>query len=597
MAFIPVLRNGYLFYDELRTYGEDFESTNGNLKQDRIAWRDEVISNQERDFGDATSGAYASVFGAAKVEEIRNFLLTQAQAERGRELAVLQQFFGLDTSGLSGDILDEDFNAVVIQFYNNYLSHMPAVKNLIQQIKMDKDTKSRKSEGHMTAATLFGDYFNPVVDEKWKTFRDGQGMASITRFENGELYVDEGSTKQVIEEFYSECQMEQLSRLSKSVTNEGTPQEVKLYEDLAKLIPILNDRSNPLANAFMRSLGMDSFSERLMASIKKAQKKNPNRKFSQTDYKRIMKSRLHVSQSQRGLIAEELNNVFIRDVLEPLTRENPNLKVAAYRVGGNRSKIDAVVGLFKQEWIAGVDEEEFNKLLDMISDIGANGASDELMQQDIERVYARMQTLGLDNSALILRTDKNYVLGKHLQAEGFRGTSFNYDRMLGLLNQLGLFGSETTDTAIAAYMNTAPGALFDNHMELQEAFRTSLSRIFQEAMFDDVATIAGNNQAPTANIIHVFNLSGVTVPLSYMLQSAARALDAATQSLYMSMEVRAELPKEEDFLFRNGDTKGIDMAPMRWEKQAEKAHSATTFTIYFGKEFVDVLAGDFSRWL
>jgi hypothetical protein len=93
------------------------------------------------------------------------------------------------------------------------------------------------------------------------------------------------------------------------------------------------------------------------------------------------------------------------------------------------------------------------------------------------------------------------------------------------------------------------------------------------------------------NVIHVFRLSGIIVPLSYLLSIAARAIEGVAadmadgKSNYISIEVKR---KSDNFLYYH-KTDPTETPMGRWVKQKEDAKSDFIFNITFAQRFKDLL--------
>lgn len=65
----------------------------------------------------------------------------------------------------------------------------------------------------------------------------------------------------------------------------------------------------------------------------------------------------------------------------------------------------------------------------------------------------------------------------------------------------------------------------------------------------------------------------------------------------LAIRFNVNYPSEDAFIFRDGAQPEIEGSITRWGIQREKAHSNTSFRIYFATNFMDILRGDFKDFL
>ena len=162
--------------------------------------------------------------------------------------------------------------------------------------------------------------------------------------------------------------------------------------------------------------------------------------------------------------------------------------------------------------------------------------------------------------------------------------------------------SANSDMFLAALVNTSKQTLGEN-ASLNRAIRPSLARVFAAAKFDDPQELE-KQVKDNGNVIHVFRISGIVVPLSYLLTCAARAVNQTEQEIQenrpkspVKINLRREgkvfLYRKEDFSEDGRNKTGEE----RWGEQRDQMESAFNFTITFGANFRSLLQGELGDYL
>lgn len=587
MAFIPILKHGYLFYDELQTYGDDIpEGKTGKRKAHAIEWRNEVTDNLDEDFSEATA-LIRSAKNKVGPLELSRTLLAQAAAEREREIAILDKFYGVKFKGLGSEYLGPKFNELIIQNLNQMFTATDNLKRITDQIQTDEIEGSKKSRGYMTIDKYFVESFNEKITKKIRDGGEQLQAEGVMDLESGDI-LDERQFGKLLYKWGREAVREALEQNIEGVRNDSDEKTYALLEDYLAQLKV----SPKLANQMLETLGFNKLLINYQKALtgKKKSKTKSKKKEEEVVPQTAIEILANESRSYKsGLIAEKIGAI-LTEKLHSLK----NIKVISSSVNKGAGA-GADIAHLTYDVNFEVDVDKVRQIFEEVT-----GENKEEIREAAAHVHEKLEKLGITNYALIYESTKSYVLGDYLKAQGFTGTGFAFDSMASLLNQLGLFADEDeTDTALSAVMNTAKGAYFADEKGVAEQLRASLARYFQEAMFDDPQTILSQAKT-TGNVIHVFRLSEFIVPLSYVLLTAARALNYAYQELTahsLTIRVTNTYPGEKDFKYRKGSKEATEGTSFqRWTKQQETAHSKTVFTYHFGKEFVDLLRGDLGQW-
>ena len=195
-------------------------------------------------------------------------------------------------------------------------------------------------------------------------------------------------------------------------------------------------------------------------------------------------------------------------------------------------------------------------------------------------------------SAIIYESTKAYSLGKSFEDYGgFHGTSWHAKELDTLLTDLNL----TVDSGInltTLLLNTAPYAIAsDKKNEIEK----TLARNVAYFLFDDYKTI-GNAFGTTHNAIHIFNLSHIYVPLSYLLYRISNALANAERNLYNEVRFNLTYPSSlyHDQIpgFQPARERTWYHSNRRWRAEQKNMWDGFKLEISFLQNFKNLLKGD-----
>lgn len=578
MAFIPVLKEGYLFYDELRTYGEDFESEHGNLKQDRIKWRNEVTGELDADYAAIAPKASTNIL------DIADLLLKQAQTERAREIEILDKYYGVDFSTLNtNEILGPLFNETIIQTLSTMHTSISGIQRITNIVN---DTSNDRGSGHLTFDKYFLTTFNNSMRARLSSKKAQAELDTmINRTGKGEII----DRERLATFLYERARLSLLKAWDYTTSFREKEDEDPVYKELASYMEMLKQgkKSNVLADRMLESLGLNdlvkAYETTLQKSVKAAKEKG---KKELTPQEALVKSQ---TGSNSGKFAE-----IIGALMTKTFASLPNAKIISSSVGGGHMA-GADLAHIVYDASINIDVDAIRQVFEEIS-----GQNKTEVRHSAAAVDEKLRSLGLTDYAILYESTKSYVFGKYQRSQGFTGTGFAFDSMADLLDELGIFQNPNdTYTALSALMNTANGAYLEDRTTFSEDMRTKIAGQFQNAMFDDPQTILSEVQ-PTGNVIHIFRLSEFIVPLSYFLLLAARALNHTYQELTSgraSITMSVKLPSAQDFKYRNGQHPEVTGSINRWGDQSDIARDKTSFTYHFGKEFVNLLNGELGEWV
>lgn len=201
---------------------------------------------------------------------------------------------------------------------------------------------------------------------------------------------------------------------------------------------------------------------------------------------------------------------------------------------------------------------------------------------EILRAFQNLETGS--KKFLVFESAKEYGMSQSSDFH-FGGTTRNYDSALSMLNQLYPAQQDYNSYFLSKLLNTMSGAIAGGNKrqtyEMKDDLRTILAENFAGLLFDDFSEIGKRG-----NVIHIFNLNGVRVPLSALLLSAGNALlelQGRISDLAKFASIQISIPKTLTYT-KEEPNNGIFFLN-KWEEQREKAKTEFSLSIHFYKNF------------
>lgn len=601
--FFPTIEDGYLFYDYLPEYGED------NLAS--IRWRNGVISGFNTDMDLVKK----DLTDMNEMKNLANYLKRQQVVERKKELQILEKFYGIKPAQ-GKNLLGKDFDKLVIKSLNQVQGIMPQIQRNIQQLRKDEQqrkTKPYNKKGEPNYGQSAGKDFTSAAHQLQIQFEaqlkaegrkpeNEKRLLACFKINGDNLDIDEIEVESIFKEMAYPALLAALKNMINRVKDKNNGDN-KVYTSLQGLLDILkNNSKNPFVDSFINQLDLKSITDAYKETFNYyAGKTKRDNSFIKNKNKQILKpqdiqgkTQLKTLSDQSQGFVEELLNEYLIPVLN--ANQSKTTKAITSRVSKGRSASADLVTVLVRTDITIDFEKQIREQLETIS----GGSKIEIRDSVQEQMY-KISKMNLSDYAVIWESTKSYILGSHLEKSGIAGVSQNYRAFKDAMDNLLPF-SANSDMFLAALVNTSKQTLGEN-ASLNRAIRTSLARVFAAAMFDDPQELE-KQVKDNGNVIHVFRISGIVVPLSYLLTCAARAVNQTEQEIQenrpkspVKINLRREgklfLYRKEDFSEDGRNKTGEE----RWGEQRDQMESAFNFTITFGANFRSLLQGELGDYL
>lgn len=601
--FFPTIEDGYLFYDYLPEYGED------NLAS--IRWRNGVISGFNTDMDLVKK----DLTDMNEMKNLANYLKRQQVVERKKELQILEKFYRIKPAQ-GKNLLGKDFDKLVIKSLNQVQGIMPQIQRNIQQLRKDEQQRkikpyNKKGEPNYgqsagkdftSAAHQLQIQFEAQLKAEGRKPENEKRLLACFKINGDNLDIDETEVESIFKEMAYPALLAALKNMINRVKDKNNGDN-KVYTSLQGLLDILkNNSKNPFVDSFINQLDLKSITDAYKETFNYyAGKTKRDNSFIKNKNKQILKpqdiqgkTQLKTLSDQSQGFVEELLNEYLIPVLN--ANQSKTTKAITSRVSKGRSASADLVTVLVRTDITIDFEKQIREQLETIS----GGSKIEIRDSVQEQMY-KISKMNLSDYAVIWESTKSYILGSHLEKSGISGVSQNYRAFKDAMDNLLPF-SANSDMFLAALVNTSKQTLGEN-ASLNRAIRTSLARVFAAAMFDDPQELE-KQVKDNGNVIHVFRISGIVVPLSYLLTCAARAVNQTEQEIRENRPkspVKINLRREgKVFLYRKEDFSEDGRSKTgeeRWGEQRDQMESAFNFTITFGANFRSLLQGELGDYL
>ena len=535
------LTSKFVFYDQLKHYDP------GTI---------------QRSLYDSAVSAGEAVLALNKPESraafIASNLRAQARNEAQKDVMLLNTYFGGNYN--IDDIYDKDIGKKITIALNEALN----LKNIFQR-NYDRIV-NEKGDGRaakVTISSVMESYVITEIRNSWPTICNH--VLKRLADSNGEYSIAQA----IEEEFNSEYIKKVIGRaLDKALASPTwTGGNDNPFKELVDYLNAHKDRRNEILDKMWQYLGIDKLKQNMVENIVNSEQlknfKN-SRKSGKINLTTSIKSGV-----QRGLMGEALSQV-ISEAAVKLNTENT--KFTSEQVGSIGAKPDVILG--------------FQIKVDTISGIMTNnrfkGSDRETNRSRFIEINEHLKRL---NKGIVVYSNvKDWALGQDFKRRG--GFSTGGDMTLD--TYANIMKKTKTGEFIGAVANAMDKAVFgdDKH---RQAILEMITQDMANFLFDDVFTV-GKEMTGGATAIHLMNLDGVYIPVSYLLLLLAEAFEKEDKNNYR--DIFYPTIRYTEILYPDGGEghKGDNIWSFEdWKRQRDDALNKITIGAHFARSFVDIV--------
>ena len=564
---VPYYNLGYLYYDNLGTIGnKDYWEFVRKYAYSQ-GYMDSIVEDN------------------MEIDKIASTLEAQGRAELAKERQVLSQFFGTEIN-ITEDQLVNDPTC-----YSNYLAAINdafGIRDVWQRVVK----KVGSGVGHtrdIQFAKIYGSYLESEVAKALPKFARDVYPKYIEKEDFDGL---DAAWKKRMDKAMTDA-LKATLQAPEFKGSKNTP-----YAELLQVIERTNDFTKRFNSQFFTAFGLDQVNQELLVSLNQV-REGMLKDTGKVQWKALhgmVRSKYHQKMNAYqlgGLVGEYFTELFMRNSVKNIKSDlkQKGFDMSAVVAGSTKSKSSNtdVITIGGQ----GVTEMMSADLL-MQAQIDVDAVTQEIGIKERERLIAQRFSELLDqhikDGFVVYESTKAYTIN---DGRFFQGTSYNLDSLRSLLKEMKVTNAMRFLTTV---MNTAQGAIFDDKKQLIQANASAaLSQGVANMLFDDFKTIGNNPGSNTA--LHIFRLTEIVVPLSFLLLKTAHAMREGIKNARQYVKINFTLGRR---LYSNEDyERGMD--PMasreRWNKQKEENLNTFNVTIDFLGNFAQLLEGDLYNFI
>lgn len=535
------LASKFVFYDQLKNY--DPGTIQRSLYESAIATGEAVLALNKPE---------------SRAEFIASNLRAQARNEAQKDIKLLNTYFGGNYN--LDDVYDKQFGKELTIALNEALNLKDIFQRNYDRIVNEKgDGRAAK----VTISSVMESYVITEIRNSWPTICNH--ILNRLAESNGEYSI----AKAVEEEFNSPYIEKVVGRaLDKALASPtwtgGTDNP---FKELVDYLNTHQDRRNYIIAKMWQYLGIDKLKQNMIENITNSEQlknfKN-SRKNSKVNLTTSIKGGV-----QQGLMAEALSQVISEASIKLNTG---NSKFTTEQVGSIGAKPDVVVGF----------QLNVDTITGIMTNDRFNGADREMNRKRFIEVNEHLKRL---NKGMIIYSNvKDYALGQNFKRRG--GFSTGGDMKLD--TYANIMKKTKASEFVGAIANAMDEAVFGDEKHRQ-AILEMITQDMANFLFDDVFTV-GKEMTDGATAIHLMNLDGVYIPVSYLLLLLAEAFEQEDKKNYR--DIFYPTIRYTKILYphggegHEGDNK---WTYDDWLKQRNDALNKITIGATFARSFVDIV--------
>lgn len=543
----------FVFYERLKTDNLDRNSLSGGY----------INTSQLFDIAvNAFSGVNSEVF---QITQSGAVIRGVAERELQKEINLVKHIFNANVT------VDFKNTASVKEFIDTLNDCLNLKKVYERNVYLVSHSKGMKS-----VISFFPTYFLKVWDEEWNRTLSQQVDAAIDGLKDNEVILE--AIKKVIApalENIVPLAIEEMFRAQpelKSMLDAGTENEIKdrkeAYYELIQAIGQVQQNGS-LANQISKIYKLDEIVQFLTEEIFKKNNVTKDTK----DVKNKFKTNIH---QRGGLTLEAIENTVFNMIASGIKGEGISVTSHVYKTGKMETgfKADNIITF-------GIDPELIQEALET-----REAVSRERNKELFKRLNENLKNIR--DGYIVYSSDKNYTYNKGFEKRGgFKAEGINLDTY----RQIMKYTEKNARTFTGAILQTAEGAIAGP--SYRHTMEEAMAHDIAYFLFDDFKTIGNEVKAGDVQAIHLMNLNGIYIPLSFFLFAFANAIEEeiGNPDDFVRVEISVpgiEFPTAEDQ--SRWQQRNKASAYEAWNHQRQIALAKTKIEVHFLKNFKELIS-------
>lgn len=576
-SYISNLTGNYVYYKRLKTDAEF------------LADKDPYTSNQLLNVYSKAidKGNIYLSNGNDRIAEVISFLQAQAKAEREKELFLLRKEFGINIS--LEQMNPQSIYKDLIYAYTTFKLSEEGFKRVLAKMKFG--SKENKNVGMIADANFIVNKFVKIVNEIINTdylssiYQRAYNQNGIDNIEYNVKIILEKELNNII--LQAAIQALESKVISESIWNETTGmldqaqqinkkgyKDQSLVEELKKA-QMDGAENNIIVKGFKDIYDVDGIIQELTNLILNGVQINTG---DAKNKLASLGSKCKVNASKGGLMQEYVVNQAMQTQVYEINKlgKGSGVNFQAIHSGKQELKADNIyifIDLPTQE------------LYNIVNKYSKETKSDSVYETNVrkmEELYNKLTSLNQD-ALLVFENVKTGASG----SQGFKGFHAGESMNLETFGNLMSYTDNTignVEGLIGLILQLGQGAVYENSPQLKNLLRLNISKALANFLFDDYKMIGTDLAQGNVNAIHLFNLNGIRVPLSFFLEAAADAIAQTNSASNGIFNVSFTVPG-----IMYGDVNLSQYTQEMWETQRIAALKNTKITVNFLKNFNKIM--------
>ena len=529
-------------------------------------------------------------------EQVGNFLISMAKEERNREIKLFEKLGIKINSELEITDFIKEFNKILI----GKKEFEKASERLRRALQKNIEDPTKGAQAPLISSLYFGEYVRVFTAELHKIIdREIKSGAETFDVEKLRPEIEDAFIDSIKKAFISS-----IKNFNKS-DDKGIYGDKGDYDDILKALKQMENSTEYmefLVDRISSRLNIDNLIKKMKEEVDDIYKKRRDNKRKRDGLNSLVKKAFagnnkNFASQLGGSHYEVISLLEIQKRLDEITIDVLEGK-ASTKMGAMSSETQKIDGMLMLTF----DETDINETV--------NDMLKEMYEDDFKSLVQASEKISKFTSTVLNKMNEGFIIYESAKAysmgRSFNGFQNDSNRSLKQLPDVAAnFGKrDEAKTIVAAIYNAIPGAALQGRVEtLKEEARKLLAEGAAYLLFDDWEEIAqGASEYMTKDVLHVFALSGVYVPLSVVLNGMGEAyLKAKNIRSWFSSQIRIRgrilyddwrqyQPYIDLMESRKGGKLYASDINKEWDHQREEAEKQVTFSTHFLSGFRQLIA-------
>lgn len=572
------MASNYVYYERLKNNRDGYSYLYGKIKPTLSRYREEIGE---------------SVVDDSKVRAM-------AEAELSKEIKVLQDVFGTEIDAsrfLTGGKLN-DFKELydgLTKAINSSLGIKEIYERNVTLIQTSKKRFNAKNEllegGKKSIISVYHTYLIQQIEidlddiakgleEVFNNLPPNKSLEEAAK-EFLQVRLRETCKQAALRMFSPERELELQAELELSLSPEELQRQREAYQELYFALSQEDSNSSPFVQQLFDIYKVQDVIKALTEEIDNSGRiasrtRNGKGKYGIANDATFKQVNVDIHR-RGGLTLEAFENFTVNTILKKTGQKGGSVSS-----GATGMKADNIITLE-------IDADRVARSLEESYQIGSGSASRAKNVKAIEKLYDDLKDVR--NGFIVYSSAKNYTYNDKFS--GFSaGKEQNISNFLEMMNDVSRSTRKNYKTLMGIILQLAKDAIGEKVLNKGD-IENLLAQNIALFLFDDFQTLGGESPGPTA--IHLMDLNGIYVPLSFILFLLADAIKFAKEDVSrvrnivnVSIDVPPILfPKAKDQ--QKWQKKYKATAMDAWNEQRYEAQKSTTIRAHFLKNFQQII--------